>query len=326
MLLKGIPVKSAPTGTEHKGRRFILRLIGAALLLAGLLAAVLGPVEMYCFYLFSEGGRFHYDGFGFGSFMFGNLAAQIMGYYLIAAVLIPLGYGTVTLQSWARHLTLAALQFWVVAGLPLILATFFVLVSSKEAALPVVIIAGVLLAASYLLLPRLAIRFYDSPGTRLSFKTRDANRAWVETIPVPLLALGYLFSFFILILHAHIFFNGMFPVFGIWLSGLTGIVLIDISILSLLLLLWGTLRAKRWAWWGVLAYFSLMALSYIITLLSSSWREILSTADFPTFEIEILQGIPLQGYHLSILVGIPFLLTIGLILRARTHFGPQDRW
>ena len=40
---------------------------------------------MYCFYLFSEGGRFHYEGFGFGSFMFGNIASQIVGYYLIAA-------------------------------------------------------------------------------------------------------------------------------------------------------------------------------------------------------------------------------------------------
>ena len=149
---------------------------------------------------------------------------------------------------------------------------------------------------------------------------------WVERIPIPVLALGYVFSFFIVVLHAHIFFNGIFPLFGVWLSGLTGIVLIDISILSLLLMLWGTLRTVRWAWWGALAYFCLMTLSYVITLLSSSWQEILSTADFPTFEIGIPQGIPLQGYHLSILVGIPFVLTIGQILRARPYFGPQDRW
>jgi hypothetical protein len=325
MLRKGIPMKSIPSGTQHRGRRLILRLIGAAVLLTGLLAAFLGPVEMYCFYLFSEGGRFHYEGFGFGSFMFGNLAAQIMGYYLIAAVLIPLGYGTLTLQNWARHLTLAALRFWVVAGLPLILAFFFVLVSSKEPTLSVVIVAGILLAASYLLLPGMIIRFYNSPDTRLSFKTQGPNMTWVERIPIPVLALGYVFSFFIIILHAQIFFNGMLPLFGVWMSGLTGIILIDISILSLLFMLWGTLRTVRWAWWSVLAYFCLMTISYVVTLLSSSWQGILSIADFPIFEIEILQGIPLQGYHLSILVGIPFLLTIGLILRARPYFGPQDR-
>ena len=192
--------------------------------------------------------------------------------------------------------------------------------------MPVVIVAGILLAASYLLLPRLAIRFYDSAGTTQSLRPQGPNTTWVETIPVPVLALGYVFSFFLIILHAHIFFHGIFPLFGLWVSGLTGIALIDISILSLLLMLWDTLRTVRWAWWGVLAYFSLMALSYVITLLSSTWQEILSTAGFPTFEMGILQGIPLQGYHLSILVGIPFLLTIGLILRARPHFGPQDRW
>jgi hypothetical protein len=52
-----------------------------------------GPLEMYCFYLFSEGGHFYYEGFGFGSFMFGNIASQIIGYCLIAAVCVPLGYG-----------------------------------------------------------------------------------------------------------------------------------------------------------------------------------------------------------------------------------------
>jgi hypothetical protein len=42
--------------------------------------------------LFSEGGSFSYEGFGFGSFMFGNIASQVIGYYLIAAVLIVVGY------------------------------------------------------------------------------------------------------------------------------------------------------------------------------------------------------------------------------------------
>ena len=77
---------------ETRDRRPILVIIGVLLLLVGLGAAFLGPVEMYCFYLFSEGGRFHYDGFGFGSFMFGNIAWQIVGYYLIALVAVPLGY------------------------------------------------------------------------------------------------------------------------------------------------------------------------------------------------------------------------------------------
>ena len=85
---------------DHRDRSPILVAIGALLLLIGIAAALLGPAEMYCFYLFSEGGRFHYEGFGFGSFMFGNIACQIIGYYVIAAVFIPLGYGHVRMRRW----------------------------------------------------------------------------------------------------------------------------------------------------------------------------------------------------------------------------------
>jgi hypothetical protein len=198
-----------------------------------------------------------------------------------------------------------------------------VLVSSKDVALPFVIVAGVLLAASYFLLPGLGTRFYNSPGTRQSFRMRGTSPAWIETIPVPVLALGYVFAFFLLVLHTHIYFNGVFPLFGVWLSGLPGIVAIDLATCALAVVLWGTLRRRTWAWWGGLAYFSLTALSYVLTLLSSTWQGILSTADFPAYEVAILQGIPAQGYHLAILVGVPFGLTIGLIVRAKPCFGLQ---
>ncbi len=85
---------------EHRDRRLVLVALGLVLLLAGIGCAFLGPVELYVFYLFSEGGRFSYDGFRFGSFMFGNIAIQVAGYYLAAAVLVPLGYGHLRLRRW----------------------------------------------------------------------------------------------------------------------------------------------------------------------------------------------------------------------------------
>lgn len=44
-----------------------LRTTGLALILVGMVAAYYGPLEIYVFYFFSDGGRFHYDGFGVGS-------------------------------------------------------------------------------------------------------------------------------------------------------------------------------------------------------------------------------------------------------------------
>ena len=55
---------------EYRDKSRLIGWVGIFLLLAGLGAAILGPVEMYCFYLFSEGGRFHFKGFGFGSIVF----------------------------------------------------------------------------------------------------------------------------------------------------------------------------------------------------------------------------------------------------------------
>ena len=306
--------------SQPKDRRLVLRLVGLGLILIGVSAAFLGPLEMFCFYLFSEGGMFHFEGFKFGSFMFGNLAAQIMGYYFIAAVLVPVGYGTLRLRSWSRHLSLAIIRFWIVAGLPLIVAFFFVLISSKDIAFLIAITAAVLLMASYLLLPAIAIRFYENLDADLHFNHQDANLSWIEVIPVPILALGYVLSFFILILHTQIFFNGIFPIFGAWKTGLEGIILIDVSIISLIAILWGIMKAKKWAWWGVLVYFGVMTFSYIITFLASSWDEILSALNFPSFEMEILQGLPLKGYYFAIFAGLPFFLTIVLIVRSRPYF------
>ena len=57
---------------EYKDRKTVIVLIGVFFLSVGILAAFLGPLEIYVFYWFSEGGRFYYPGFGFGSFMFGT--------------------------------------------------------------------------------------------------------------------------------------------------------------------------------------------------------------------------------------------------------------
>jgi hypothetical protein len=97
---------------DYRDRSLILTIIGGLLLLVGVAAGLLGPAEMYCFYLFSEGGPFHYEGFGFGSFMFGNIACQIIGYYVIAAVLIPLGYGHLRGRRWTGPLSSALLWAW----------------------------------------------------------------------------------------------------------------------------------------------------------------------------------------------------------------------
>ena len=306
---------------NHKDRSLVLALLGAPLLLIGTTAALLGPAEMYCFYLFSDGGRFHYQGFGFGSFMFGNIAAQIVGYYLIAIVLISLGYGHLKVRRWARPLSLALLWSWLVVGMPLALVFFFILLATKELSVPAVLVTVVLLAASYFVIPGLLIRFYRSRDVRLTFEAKDPRSGWIERLPVPVLRLAALELFYTVVLHIPILFNGIFPLFGTWALGLQGILLLDASIACLALLTWGVLRQRTWAWWGSLIYFGLMISSAIVTLSTSSYADILSILSFPPTEVAFLDGLPFQGFHFAVLIGIPLLLTLGVIVLARPHFG-----
>jgi hypothetical protein len=310
--------------TEFRDRSLILFVIGLLFLLVGIVCAFLGPVEMYCFYLFSQGGPFYYEGFGFGSFMFGNIATQIAGYYLIALVCIPLGYGHLKKYRWARTLTMTLLGFLLVAGVPLIVVFLFILFSSKDLPPITALFIIILIGASYPLLPGLLIRFYRSKHVRLTFETHDPKSYWTEKLTQPILTLAALFLLYAIALHILVLFNGIFPLFGIWLTSLEGIVLIALSILWLMCLVWGTLQRSPWAWWGATIYLALMTISTLLTLLTSTWNEILSKLQFPPTEIEILQGLPLQGYHLAMLVGIPLLLTLGLLVLSKGHFRTGD--
>ena len=305
---------------DFRDRSPILVVFGVILLLVGVLMAFTGPLEMYCFYLFSEGGRFEYEGFGFGTFMFAYIAAQIVGYYLIAMVAIPLGYGHIKRLRWARRLSLTLLGFWLVAGIPLMVAFMFVLVASKDVTVPTVLIALITLALSYAVVPVLLIRFYRSRGVRLTFETKDPGLTWVENVPLPVLVVCAVFGLTIAVLHVLILFNGVFPLFHVLIFELQGTMLIALSILILVGLIWGLLRLRRWAWWGALVYWGFLTFSSITAPSRMTFPDILSHMKFAPLEMEALDGIPLHGAHLAVLAGIPLLVTLGLIVYSRRYF------
>ena len=59
--------------------------------------------------------------------MFANIVIQIAGYYIIAAMCIPLGYGHLKLRWWARAAMTTLLVDWLIVGLPLSLIALVML-------------------------------------------------------------------------------------------------------------------------------------------------------------------------------------------------------
>lgn len=306
--------KENPSPRDRSGR---IRLLGGLMLLVGFFAAFLGPVEIYTFSLFSEGGRFHYAGFGFGSFMFANITVQVIGYYLIAAIAIPLGYAHLKIRRWARKIALALLYDWLVFGLPLSIIFFLMLLTAKDLpqwSLPI-------LALAFLVIyPLLLIRFHQSFAVRKTFDDRNPRSTWVEEIPQAILVIAGLTILFALLLHIPALFNGLFPLFGTFLSDISGMILLDVSVFCLAFLSWGLLRRKKWAWWGSLAFFGLLTLSSTITLSIAQVSDIFERLHLAPLEMELLQNVPFQGIHLPIFIGAPLLATWIIILFSRRSF------
>jgi hypothetical protein len=121
-------------------------------------------------------------------------------------------------------------------------------------------------------------------------------------------------------MHVPLFFHGIFPLFGAWLSDMQGILAAELSIVILVCLIWGVLQQKIWAWWGSVVYFGLLTISSMVTLVRSSFSEMLAVMRFPPAEMDILAGVPLQGVHFAPFVGIPLVITLGVIILSKQHF------
>lgn len=311
---------------ETRHYAVLLRALGIVILLTGAASALLGPVELTSFYLFSEGGRFSYEGFGFGSFLFGFIAVQIVGYYVIGLILIPVGYGHLHLRRWARRLSISLLWCWLVLGVPLLIVIAFTVFSFKDLPVAGAIALLIALALTYPLLPLLMISFYRCQGVRRAFQRQDPreNPSWVQRLPMPVLVLAILLAFYAVVLHFPILFNGLFPVFGTWLTGLPGIIALTVAIALTVVLVWGVLKRRRWAWWTSLATTVVMGATVVVTFSVTSYAELLALARFPPRELEFLDGVPLRGYHLAVFFGLPLLGTLGVIIAARRHFREQE--
>jgi hypothetical protein len=159
----------------------------------------------------------------------------------------------------------------------------------------------------------------------LTFEGRDEKTYWTERVAVPVLLLCTLYALYILALHVPILLNGIVPFFGIYLQELQGILVLTLLILSLVVLLVGTAGRRTWAWWGALALFCLAGVSLVVTLVPSSYAEMLVVMDFPAREMEFLDGIPAQGIHFAVVIGVPLFLTVGALLASKRHFGTGDQ-
>jgi hypothetical protein len=306
----------------------LLQIIGIGLIVVGLVAAYYGPLEIYVFYFFSEGGQFFYNGFGMGSAWFAALVVQNIGYYIIAALFIPAGIGHVKRRRWALTLTQLYLWFWLGTGI-LFIGNFIMLIpkifklgTSQEILTMQVAPLVFFLLFTLIVLPVAGLWLYRSDIVKSEFEEQDKHIYWTEKYPFSLLAVLFLFVIMIIVFHLTIFFQCLLPMFGEIMLGRSSAYIIAGCILILGILIYGTVRLEKWAWWSSIVFVSLLSISSAMSFSRHSFYNIILMMKLPAYEMEFLNK--LTVIHDARIVGLvvtPLLIVLGLLVYSKRFFG-----
>lgn len=294
-------------------RVIFIKIIGTILLIIGLFSLLLIPAELTSFYVFSEGGNNHYEGFGFGSLMFAFIIFNLMVYFCLALLGIPLGIGNLKLKKWGYNLSLACLTALLIIG---IAATISILLSfnllkiiNLYQFLTMLIFSLVFL----ILLPYGLMRFYNNPNTRQLFNT-PGPASFFEKQSSNKLTIILLNFFWISIFYLFIFFKGAFPLFGKFIFTIKGTYLLSVAIFVLFILSYMFYDDKKFAKISLIIYHLLLFATFVFTFLRNSTNEFFNLLDLPVYEIEnvvpafaIPAGIN-PGYFFAILIIIQIYL------------------
>jgi len=298
--------------------RLIVKILGIIQLLIGFLTLVIAPIEIYSFYLFSEGGVFYYDGFGIGSFIHGLVVAQIFAFYGIGLLFIIIGYGHIKLKNWTLNLSISTIWFWIIFGLP-VMVFFLPLLAMKEinTQYPILLLAFAALLLIFVI-PGLLLFFYNQKSVVELFRTHNDLGNESQIMPVR----SYL-VLLILLFHILIFYQGIFPMFGKFLTGLSGITIYGFLILIMILLIYGLINKVYLSWIVSTILFSILIVSSIITIIGYKYTEIIELLKLPKMENDIFLKFPLKSLYL--LIPVLYILTISLIIiiRSKKYFNKQ---
>ena len=293
--------------SENASARFRLLLTGLGLLelAVGLVAGFYGPLEIYVFYFFSDGGPFAYAGFGMGSLWFAALVFQNLGYYLLAAVLLPLGYATLRRRAWARRATLVLAWLWLLLGIwAAILVPTYALTAFSPAdlsAYPERLAAiGFGLAGLALGMPVLFIWLFNRPETQAVLSAQSGFAGWLDTRPMPLLLAILGCGLAVIALHMMVLVQAFWPMFGSLSFGRANMYPIAATILVLCLAMVGLANGKRLGFIAASAAIAVLFVAFVTTFWQHDGADLIAALVLPETELVWLADASLPG--------VPFLL------------------
>jgi hypothetical protein len=267
-----------------------------------------------------------------------NLRMMVPGmamYVLLGLGFVVLGIGSIRARRWAWTLTVVLSWLWLALGVVacgsgvLVVSSMFASMQRQggvrpEFLLVTLLIAGAFAAVIYIGLPGVFLLFYQRASVRATCEARDPRIPWTDRCPKPVLALSLLLAFWsVMSLVSTVTSLGVFPMFGVLLSGLPGAAALLFVALVTACLAWGTYRMKPAAWWGTLLLYVAVPLSSWLTFSQVNPLDMYTKMGFSADQLNILRGSGAfaswssMGTWGSLLIGV---VGVGYLLCVRSCF------
>jgi hypothetical protein len=323
----------APLPIEYQDRKAGLIVFGILTILMGCLMALFVPLIIWAQFLSARTTHIPANS--------RTIIAPAIFWGVFAAGFIWLGIGSILMRRWARALLLIVSWTWLAIGivsmvflaflLPRVMAVLDSNVRPGQTPMPqgikttILVVQGIFSLFLYVILPGMWVLFYRSKNVRTTCEVRDPVPRWTDRCPLPVLgvsiwaALGAVTMLFFPILY-----GGVLPFFGIFLSGISGIV-------GCLVIagLWGysarALYRLQWTgWWLFLVAMCLLSFSAFVTYWQYDLSEMYRLMGYPEQQIAQLQqfNAVFKGRMLAwttVLFTVPL---VGYFLYLRRFFTP----
>jgi len=258
-----------PAGPDYRDRKTGLVLFGIAEIVIGLLFALFIPMMRVARIVAHRSPDAPQPP---------PIFIALMVYAVGAVAFVWLGIGSVLARRWARAILLSLSAVGLCGGvlgcvfLAFIMPHMFdVIAHSGPRPLPPAslliaeIVASGVIFVMYIVIPGSIFLFYRSPHVKRTCEVHDPVERWTDRCPLPVLALCLLMGFGgVIALGLLGDFRG-FPVFGMFVSGGAGYLLVILVAGLVFYLARGLYRLHVGAWWAVLALMLLSVASNAVT-------------------------------------------------------------